>query len=498
MRRASIISCASTNDGETKQMAFEPHGYYAEPVLIHIPRALEPLPAELVENQMNLLYFHHFINHTGRILVPHDCPENPFRSVLPQLAVRNQHLLHLLLAFSASHRAKLLDHPEPANRIAGWMSDVIPALRAALEPHSIPSPTDPLDPASLAPLATAIMLASLEIVTPNTFPVRISWQQHLEVAKQMIVARGGLHHLAHSRADGARDKAIFFLSRWFAYLDVLGSLSNRLRSPLFGAYREDGGGMWLVNRDDTEVYQIDCFFGFTGRCIALLAQVAELAAQCDAERIDPATNTVRLNWQPESHHRTAAEDLQSRLHASATAPFRGCMHASSPADLSLASTPSAISTPASMSTPSANTPPPPAFLSSAAHGTARAAEISATNTAFHYAGHIYLSRRVLNLPASDPQIQSRVALIRSALLSVRRGSSAESCLIWPIFVAGCESISAEDREVFEERLQGVEGWGMPRVRRARELMRTVWEQGGNLHGGARCGWEMLAEGEFFG
>jgi len=83
-------------------------------------------------------------------------------------------------------------------------------------------------------------LASLEIVTPNTFPVRISWQQHLEVAKQMIVARGGLHHLAHSRADGARDKAIFFLSRWFAYLDVLGSLSNRLRSPLFGAYREDG------------------------------------------------------------------------------------------------------------------------------------------------------------------------------------------------------------------------------------------------------------------
>jgi hypothetical protein len=476
-------------------MAFEPTGYYAEPVLIHIPRALEPLPAELMDNQMNLLYFHHFINHTGRILVPHDCPENPFRSVLPQLAVRNQHLLHLLLAFSASHRAKLLDHPEPANRIAEWMSDVIPALRAALEPQSIPNPTDPLDPASLAPLATAIMLASLEIVTPNTFPVRISWQQHLEVAKQMIVARGGLHHLAHSRADGARDKAIFFLSRWFAYLDVLGSLSNRLRSPLFGAYREDGGGLWLVNRDDTEVYQIDCFFGFTGRCIALLAQVAELAAQCDAERINLGTNTVRPNWQPQDCHRIAAEDLQGRLQASAAAPFRGCMHASSPADLSLASTPSAISTPASVSTPSANTPPPPAFAISA---TARAAEISATNAAFHYAGHIYLSRRVLNLPASDEQIQSQVALIKSALLSVRRGSSAESCLVWPIFVAGCESLNAEDREIFEERLQAVEGWGMPRVRRAKELMRIFWDEGENLHGGGRRGWEMFAEGEFFG
>ena len=64
------------------------------------------------------------------------------------------------------------------------------------------------------------MLASLEIVSPDTFAVPISWQNHLHVARQMIVATGGLHHLAQ-KANGARDKAIFFLSRWFAYLDVL-------------------------------------------------------------------------------------------------------------------------------------------------------------------------------------------------------------------------------------------------------------------------------------
>lgn len=68
----------------SKVIAFEPGGYYASPVPIKIPFALEPLPPILMENKMNLLYFHHFLNHTARILVPHDCTDNPFRSVLPE------------------------------------------------------------------------------------------------------------------------------------------------------------------------------------------------------------------------------------------------------------------------------------------------------------------------------------------------------------------------------------------------------------------------------
>ena len=59
-------------------------GYYAKPVLVTIPRSLGPLPSALLEKPMNMLYFHHFLNHTARILVPHDCSENPFKSILPQ------------------------------------------------------------------------------------------------------------------------------------------------------------------------------------------------------------------------------------------------------------------------------------------------------------------------------------------------------------------------------------------------------------------------------
>ena len=66
--------------------------YYATQVTVTIPRILEPLPTVLLENQMNMLYFHHFLNHTARILVPHDCEDNPFRIILPQskiLSCRN-------------------------------------------------------------------------------------------------------------------------------------------------------------------------------------------------------------------------------------------------------------------------------------------------------------------------------------------------------------------------------------------------------------------------
>lgn len=465
-RKSAAVSVASSSSGDAdpKHIAFEPGGYYSQPVPVRIPRFLEPLPEELANSQMNLLYFHHFINHTGRIMVPHDCPENPFRDILPQMAVGNQQLLHLMLAFSASHRARLLDHPEPSNRIAGWMADVLPALREALNEPSSPGVAAPTDPCSLAPLATAIMLASLEIISPHTFDVSIPWQHHLQVARRMIILKGGLDHLAQ-KADGARDKAIFFLSRWFAYLDVIGSLSgSEQEQPLVGAYLEDGGGLWLVNRDNEEIYQIDCFFGFSGRCISLLAQVAELATQCDKQRIDPATSHVRPDWTPSDSTRQQAADLERRLNASASTVYGGCTHAG-PA-----------------SNPSSN--------NATSKNERDIEEIYATNEAYHWAGLLNLSRRVLGRPPADPEVQDSVRKILGCLQKVRRGSSAESCLLFPMFSAGCEAQSEEDRAIFMERMKAVEGWGMANVARARTLMKLVWDSG--------RGWETLVAGEFFG
>ncbi|KAJ4301297.1 hypothetical protein N0V90_003388 [Kalmusia sp. IMI 367209] len=410
-----------------KDMAFEKGGYYAKPVPIKISKSLEPLPPLLLENPMNLLYFHHFLNHTARILVPHDCERNPFRLILPEMAVKDENIMSLLLAYSASHRARMLSHDEPANRIAVWVRDVFPKLRQSLaNPSTITNET----------LAPAIMMASLEIISPNTFEVPISWQDHLKMARQMIIARGG------PRSMDKSDHAAYFLSRWFAYLDVLGSLSgNKNDQPL---------GSWYWNSEtasaDTD-FQIDCLTGFTNRCVGLLAGIAELAKQVEPLRID-ASGNIHEEFKPSADIAAQAESIRKELWKGLTGGnvYKGCNHRSS-------------------------------LSHSESELAWDATEIYATNEMFHWAGLIHLYRRVYNYPTTHPSVQQSVREIIGLLYKVRRGSTAEACLLFPMFAAGCDAVDAGMREKVMERLMGVEGFGMVQVARARSVMERFGRRG---------------------
>ncbi|KAL6716169.1 hypothetical protein ACLMJK_005735 [Lecanora helva] len=400
-------------------------GYYEKPVNVTIHKSLEPLPSMLKDNPMNLLYFHHFLNHTARILVPHDCSENPFKSILPGMAVKDENLLNLLLTYSASHRAKVLNHREPTTRIATWMSGVFPALRKALD--------DPNRQISNSNLATAIMLASLQILNPNTFGKAISWQQHLSVARQMILARGGANSVHRE------DKVSYFLTRWFAYLDVLGSLSGGKNDrPLFG------GHYWANdNPGESQDHQIDCLLGFTSRCVSILANIAELAKTCDGQRIDTAGN-VRPDWEPSQEISKEAAQLLEDLDEARHQRFQGCPHRRA----------------------STNTGNDDLNL-----------ELFTTNEAFHHAGFIHVKRRILGKPSNDSEVQFAVREIVSALYKVREGGAAEGCLLFPMFTAGCEAQEKSQRMKIMERLNRMEGLGMSTVRKARLLMEKVWETG---------------------
>ena len=414
-------------------------GYYAHPVPVAIPVSLSPLPSTLLQNPMNLLYFHHFLNHTARILVPHDCSENPFKNILPQsmayfnqsygfkltgtVAIRDVNLLHLLLAYSASHRARLLNHKEPAIRIAVWVRDVFPTLR-----HALNETTGQI---SNSNLATAIMLASLEIISPNTFEVPVPWQNHLNIARRMIVARGG------AQSVHRKDKVSYFLSRWFAYLDVLGSLSGgKNDQPLFS------GDYWSHDNDLDEEndFQIDCLLGFTSRCVSILAKIAELARQCDNERIDGAGN-VRDSWCPSPETVAAAEKLKHSLQEARTHRYRGCPHRQADNEI---------------------------------EDGWDSLEMVATNEAFHWAGLVHLYRRALGRRSEDSEVQNAVREIVGALYKVRKGGTAEACLLFPMFTAGCEVKEEWQRERIMERLRCVEGLGMTQVSRCSRYHDGEW------------------------
>lgn len=394
------------------------------------------------------------------------------------MAVKDTNLLRLLLAYSASHRARLLKHSEPANRIALWVQDVFGTLSRALD--------DPTGQISNVNLAIAIMLASLEIISPNTFDVPVPWQNHLNVARRMILARGG------AQSVHRKDKVSYFLSRWFAYLDVLGSLSgSKNDQPLFG------GDYWVADdSDDENDFQIDCLLGFTSRCVSILAKIAELARQCDNERIDLNGN-VREDWNPSDQTIEAAGKLKYDLQEARMHRYKGCPHR-----------------------PRRN----------ATEDGWDLLEMVATNEAFHWAGLIHLNRRVLGKTSLDVEVQIAVREIESALYKVRKGGTAEACLLFPMFTAGCDAQRQDQRDRIMDRLKSVEGSGMTQVgqfsnytfsilmlvllrsfsiftypkslthsiqclhvfqvHKARTLIEKVWETGRP--------WETLVTGEFFG
>jgi hypothetical protein len=251
--------------------------YYSAPVPVTIPSSLMPVPSVLLENPMNLIYCHYFINYTANVLVTHQCPSNPFSTILPQLAMKDDNLLRLLLAYASCHRARLLRHAEPKNRIATWVTPVFPSLRKALSGN---------DPITDSALGSCVMLASLTQSYPLAFDLPISWQEHLSLARR-------LYSLRLSQDNLQRTSATFFFGRWFAYLDTFGSASS---DTYHGAYYEWSRELKLAE----ETPEVQCLAGFTTKSLILLSRTAELAKRCDYERRlhgEPAIQTITMSQQ---------------------------------------------------------------------------------------------------------------------------------------------------------------------------------------------------------
>ncbi|KAL1852244.1 hypothetical protein Plec18167_006057 [Paecilomyces lecythidis] len=408
--------------------------YYRRPVPVTIPRYLSPLPPALLENPINLMYFHHFMNHTARILVPHHCSENPFVSVLPSMAVADPNLLNLLLAYSASHRARYLQHPEPANRIAHWVSDVFPTLRQALN--------DPQENVTDSHLATAIMLLSLKIVSPSTFEVPIPWQSHLKLARDLSIAREE-HRLAHMG-----DRIAIFLSRWLTYLDIFGALSCRHSDPpLFGS-EYWSSVITGSTAEEEKKFQIDCFMGFTPVIQSFLSRLSSLTHCCDNERFDEEGRYL-TDWHPSPDIELSAERLLQDMQE-----YRN-------------------------------------HKPSGAHDDdTNNVEAISIDRAFYWAVMIHLHRRVLNTSPSSSEFQACVEELFGVLREVPIGSSPEMSVIFPIFTAGCETRDPQERLEILDRIKGMEIAGLKQVQNARTLMQRCWAED--------LPWIALADGEFLG
>jgi len=318
-------------------------------------------------------------------------------------------LLNLLLAYSACHRSRLLNHKEPENRIAAYVEDVFPRLRSSLASSAT---------ISINSIATSIMLASLEIISPGAFGVNIQWYKHLQIAREMFISR------AAGRPAPPFSPEQFFLARWFGYLDVLGSLSG----PAHGAPLEPDA-YWVDDVQEPEG-TIDCFFGCTRLCMRLLAQVARLVKDTEGIRLD-SRRRVRQQWGPSFECQDRAHRLLESLRQSMSMHVETCPHGEP-------------------ETPVEDT-------------TVDLGEIMSTNQLYHWAGIIHILRRVLNLPQESPQVLEAVGAVADHLRTIRRNSPAEACLVFPIFSAAVEATDEAVRVMFNSRMADLEEFGMKQV-----------------------------------
>jgi len=116
------------------------------------------------------------------------------------VALEDDHLLKIVLAYSACHRARYLRQKPPVKRIATYTSDVFRRLADDIQ--------GPKGKLNYIHLASTIMLASLKIIAPESFEGQMKWETPLAAAKEMILERGGWSQL--------RDETGHFLKTWFA------------------------------------------------------------------------------------------------------------------------------------------------------------------------------------------------------------------------------------------------------------------------------------------
>lgn len=156
-------------------------------------------------------HFEFFINVTGVNLVPVPYAENPFTNVLPKLALGDDNLYDLLVAYGAAHRDMLLRN---GNQSEELVNSLVDKVKQALDVMQV------VNPDSDGALTLAAVLSSLD-VDRN----RPSWRYYAQLVLEMLDRNP-------RDLSGSHGELQSFVMRLTAFMEVMGSLSANTFSQL--------------------------------------------------------------------------------------------------------------------------------------------------------------------------------------------------------------------------------------------------------------------------
>lgn len=467
----SIPNETSVQDPEN--MSEEDH---AMAVLNSIPPALMPLPEILLNVPYYRQLLHFWINVASNNLVPapsHIYRDNPFKVILPQMAMHYDGILTTILAFSAKVRQSL--DPNGVSQ-----QPIIDQLLGRSCNELLRQLQDKNEATSDSTLAIILLLSGYETVSSNDFEKH---RTHNIGASEIVSARvSKMVGTANEDSTGAqilscfslshlRDESdiAYFLMRWFAYMDILGALAatkgrdkylraykNRGKySPIQNVFANDSNGTSSTDpkRD------IDYFVGFDTKLfrhfvnISLLIDevnryLAEPDARADAIPLYIIANGLEIKLQLMKDYEYGEERRSTIMDELIEAKLKF------------------------------KKPPSPTSSKNVKDLVHDDNILRATNKVFFDAALMNLYRRVFRLPRSSTIVQDLATEMAEILeYGIELTSPAEICSIFCHFCAGCETLDPEKRQFYFNRFSKLSIAGNINAMKSLLIMQRCWDTG---------------------
>lgn len=442
-----------------------------------IPPLLVPLPEILIEVPFYRNLMHFWVNVTSQNLVPapsYIYSDNPFKVLLPQMAMEYPSILTTLLAFAASIRSLLLG---PEN----IPTKIVDQLLARSCNELLKLLKDKQEATSDGTLATVLLLSCYESFQSNDFDRH---RTHALGARQIVMARQSFLPCTSPESDkstpsstssnqnsrGKESDIAFFLMRWFIYVDVMGALSATKNSHKYltsenGHYQpiESVANLTDFNNNALDIDRksdIDHLLGFDIRVLPQLTDIALLIRKSDSYLEQTGDNCSAL---PITIITAALEVKESITCAYEVGEARRQAKLDSIIDYKIQR---------KRETHRTDSPP------NLNHIMQQYDILRATNKIFCDMGLLNLYRRVLCVPRESPIIQDLANGIGLILeLTIESKSSAEICSIFALFCAGCETLDPNMRSLFYNRFTKLTEMGNVNAMKSLQIMSRCWNTG---------------------
>lgn len=101
--------------------------------------------------------------------------------------------------------------------------------------------------------------------------------------------------------------------------------------------------------------------------------------------------------------------------------------------------------------------------------------------AYRHSGFVYLYRTIYGCARTHAVVQRHTHISLTHCVGTVNNGGPMGALLWPLFVASCEAIELDDRELSRQAFAAIgRRQGMTNIERARYIVEEVWRRADNL------------------